>query len=225
MLGLRRARRAHPNTSRTASSDPTRAQRPLTNEAHLDEPVRPRSRRHRIDPNARRGGSKIGRAAQLRPGRITLPQPQALGEVANRGPRDALVLEPESNSLSPSRAELRSDTELGPSVRLGEEGSWDSDEHSAHSNLMHRAKAEGRARVSRQQQVEAERYFNDFYARNPAAKANGWLELPHHRRLQGWEERKEERVSAMDRAAQGLIRAQQSRLVGLLPRLNSARHR
>lgn len=217
MLGLRRARRTHPNAAQTATGDPTHS---LAKEAHRDEPVRPRSRRHRVDPNARRGGSKIGRAAQLRPGRITLPPPQR----TNRGPRDAGVLEPDSNTLSQSTSESRPDTE-GPSVQLGEEGSWDSDEHSAHSNLKHRAKAEGRAQVLRQQEVEAERYFNDYYTRNPAAKANGWLELPHHRRLEGWEERKEDRTSAMDRAARGLIQAQRSRLVGLLPRLSSGVHR
>lgn len=221
VLGLRRARRTQPNAAQTTPGDPTRIQRSLASE----EPARPRSRRHRVDPNARRGGSKIGRAAQLRPGRITLPPPQALPEAVNRGPGDAVVLEPELNSLSQSRSESRPDTE-GPSVQLGEEGSWDSAEHSAHSNLVHRTmKGKGRKKASRQQEVEAERYFHDFYTRNPAAKANGWLELPHHRRLEGWEEREEDHVSAMDRAARGLIRAQRSPLVGLLPGLSSARHR
>lgn len=190
-----------------------------------------RPRRHRVDENARRGESKIGRAALLRPGRITLPV-EGLREVPVKGEGDAVELSPNADASTRRDADEMGLEDEADCAQAGA-GSWYSDQHSFHSNLLHQA-AKGHGRTSEPYEAAdreagrkmdcTEHYFNDFFTRNPAAKANGWLALPHHRRTEGWVAR-EGRESVIDRAARGLIKAQESRLVGLLPKLSCRRAR
>lgn len=66
-------------------------------------------------------------------------------------------------------------------------------------------------------------WVGDFYSRNPAALANGWLAL-HHRRLM---------TSPMDRGeptpveivASAVVRASRTQLLGLTPHLHTPRVR
>lgn len=137
------------------------------------------TRRRTLEENARRGESKIGRVAGLRPGRITLK------------PVQMDVPKPDQKVLEPT-VKGPCDTRIARSgEHVSGESSWNSDDHSTHSNRLHhdaqlaeRATREGDREEARASQA-TEYYMNDFYTRNPSAKANGWLALPHHRDLVG----------------------------------------
>lgn len=196
-------------------------------------PVRKPYRRRAEDENGRHGESKLGRVAGLRPGRITIGAPlKRVVEEENR--------ERKEGALRPRAGDRGCSTEglpLGPLSRqrkddrhtqspLGEreeEGnsSWDSDEHSLHSNIhSYQAKYANPPPTSAGMEKDAGALFDDFYSRNPAAIANGWLALPHHRDAPAWANR-EEQVQAIDQAARSLLRPRQAQLVGLVPLFKS----
>ncbi len=58
--------------------------------------------------------------------------------------------------------------------------------------------------------------YDDFYKRNPAALANGWLALPHHRNVPDVDSREQRREEAMTKLARELVRAAQTRLSDLV---------
>ncbi|SNX86820.1 uncharacterized protein MEPE_05529 [Melanopsichium pennsylvanicum] len=233
MLGLRKARRKAPdpdmyaspcfgaNGVSTGSIDPARATV---------------CRRRPLDENARRAESKLGRAANLRPGRITIT---TLETILAQNPhkktrnKDASRFEPTSNDSNDNR---NTHADHGPSTgavpRNRNESSWDSDEHSIHSNLMHydgqhlkrtqrSDPQQERTEVPTQFQEEvvwqknaAEKaLFDDFYKRNPAALANGWLALRHHRDLPA----RGDEGAITDRVAKAMVRSRRPPLLGLHP--------
>lgn len=179
----------------------------------FDEPgqdgarARKRSRKRSLD--AARGESRIGRAAQLRPGRLTFKLHDA------RAPKH-------SAPTPASFEECNDETQGARDPGVPEEGrSWDSDEHSRHSNDLHRASVKVEERGKERQRDATEVYLEDFYTRNPAAKANGWLALAHHRDAAVGGRVGEKQ--AVERAARGMVRAQQRHVLGLLPRLGRGR--
>ncbi|GAC94632.1 serine/threonine-protein phosphatase [Pseudozyma hubeiensis SY62] len=189
VLGLRRIRRSR-SSARQES-----------------EPVRTGSRRRRTKhENARRGEGKIGRVAQLRPGRITF---------------DTVLIE-EGRRLELNRQGQCNPEDVASQFNASNaECSWNSDEHSAHSNALYRqTKTERRAWQEDQAQARkrTEQYMDGFYDRNPAAKANGWLAMSHHR--DGGVDGRARR-DAVDRAAAGLIKVQQRQLLGLVPKFKA----
>lgn len=144
----------------------------------------------------------------------------------------------------------------GPSAHTSDkETSWDSDEHSLHSNLVHHQRVlmkQTRSDPSQPLQAEwhqaseavptaqmpqngttteaatcrngASHLFDDFYKRNPAALANGWLALGHHRDLPAWAQRSGP-SPGLDNLVQALIQPHQPQLVGLMPKFKSKRKR
>ncbi|SJX65165.1 uncharacterized protein SRS1_16024 [Sporisorium reilianum f. sp. reilianum] len=207
VLGLRRVRRSAPAIGRASAGVGTDA-RLSGDERDRDGapgPVRKQARKRPVNENARRGQSKIGRAAHLRPGRLTFPLPHAMDPFTGG----------QCSSTAPF--ERSDDMETGPARDpcVSEESSWHSDEHSQYSIRRHRQGAHENRRG------QEERLY-DFYARNPAAKANGWLSLPHHRYASS------SRVgggAAVKRAARAIIQSQQRQVLGLLPRLGRGRKR
>ncbi|KAJ9475696.1 Serine/threonine-protein phosphatase [Pseudozyma hubeiensis] len=185
VLGLRRIRRNRPSARQEA------------------ETVRKGSRRRRPkDENARRGEGKIGRVAHLRPGRISFDT-----VLVEEGKRFELNRQGQCDSQEASSQFHDSNAEC----------SWNSDEHSAHSNALYRQTRTERGALREEQaqgRKRTEQYVHGFYDRNPAAKANGWLALSHHR--DGGVDRRA-RSDAIDRAAAGLIKVQQHQLLGLVP--------
>ena len=211
VLGLRRVRRSEP--ARRVGGPQSRAEgawteQPLSNGGHAH--VKVRSRKRPTNDNARMGEGKIGRAAQLRPGRIsfkiideTIPNPRGRNSPVEPASHA-------SNTIESIDAPVK-DTEA--------ESSWNSEEHSQHSNRLYR-----QAKVPRKDPPHnriTEHYLNDFYTRNPAAKANGWLSLPHHRHLPAISTG--DHSPAVDHAARGTIQSQTRQVLGLLPNLKRRR--
>lgn len=64
--------------------------------------------------------------------------------------------------------------------------------------------------------------FEDFYRRNPAALANGWLALSHHRDVPAWAARSES-SPAIDSVVRFLIQPDKPPLLGLMPNLKPRR--
>lgn len=99
--------------------------------------------------------------------------------------------------------------------------SWNSDQHSLHSNIKHREaiahNEKGHFAVA-QKDLRGD-IFDDFFQRNPAALANGWLALPHHRDVPVWSEQPQ---SVVDKVVKGLIRPDRPQLTGLVPAFSSA---
>ena len=238
VLGLRRIRRTEPRSTRDAVT-----QQP---QAEVDPPRQDSSqgrrathKRRSVDETARYGQSKLGRAAHLRPGRITLGQVYSAIKKAQPQEEhvDAATLRPPSTPLS-----CRADDEVdekglnsGPCAPASDgQTSWRSEEHSVHSNMQHhqaRLTTSGRAdpppmpagaqlmpETSAERHGDAGPLFDDFYRRNPAALANGWLALSHHRELPPGRARSS---AAIDNIVQCLIQPNQPQLVGLFPKFSS----
>lgn len=180
---------------------------------HEHDPVIKAPRRRRsMDDNARRGGNKIGRVAGLRPGRITLTPIHLTQVGAAQTPHPPMQ----------DHRGFASAMTLCNKDKFVEQPCWESDQHSQHSSVVHgTAKRKRQASVRKRGEHRAcatEQYMNDSHT--PVAKAKGWLALPHHRGLSGsgdW--RGGNRM--IDKAAEGLIRAQGRQLLGLLPALRS----
>ena len=264
VLALRRSRRSVPKTHKDAS---TKEFIPLLNSEEglhsgraalsSEQPRQTTFRRRPTNENARRGESKLGRAAHLKPGRITLPLPESIfatkakSEAADKEMQPLLVPSAAS-SLAASRPgkkrENASKVEVGscpnPSEQPEEaedESSWDSDEHSLHSNLVHHeakqmkktqegippsTTAKSPVRSESDQREEKDEatcpLLDDFFQRNPAAVANGWLAMPHHRDVPEWMVERD-RSKAMQSVARDLIQTNQPRLLGLVPQFRSRR--
>lgn len=216
VLGLRRIRRSQNVQGQTQADVSRGAAGALVDEQSQDRaPVRKQSRKRPLDAVATRGQSKIGRAAHLRPGRLTFGLNDA----------KALLAGGQRSSTAPG---LFEESTTAARDRSASEGScgWQSDEHSQHSSWVHCAEKGGKENLPREQAPEreaAEHYLYDFWARNPAAKANGWLSLSHHRYVPDCS--RAHQSSAMTRAARVKIRSQHRQVLGLLPTLGPARKR
>lgn len=195
-------------------------------------------RRHPTNENSRRGESKLGRAAGLRPGRITLWSVLEAPKPTTVDTRHIVKSSPECLPCATAHSELvdakrRKDS---PCLRSSnEEDGWDTDEHSAYSNFLHHeanrvgetdrshlnAAIQANSPPSCNPALDKERVdylFDDFYSRNPAALANGWLALPHHRDDPAMQE-KRAASPPIRGVVRALLRPNQPQLVGLLPSL------
>ncbi|KAJ1023730.1 hypothetical protein NDA18_004713 [Ustilago nuda] len=264
LLALRRSRRSVPKTHKDAS---TKEFIPFLNSEEglhsgraalsSEQPRQTTFRRRPTNENARRGESKLGRAAHLKPGRITLPLPESIfatkakSEAADKKMQPLLVPSAAS-SLAASRPgkkrENASKVEVGSCPNPSEQpegaedgSSWDSDEHSLHSNLVHHeakqmkktqeaippsttAKSPVRSESGQREEKDEATcpLLDDFFQRNPAAVANGWLAMPHHRDVPEWMVERD-RSKAMQSVARDLIQTNQPRLLGLVPQFRSSR--
>ena len=244
VLGLRRIRRSVPTNNIPDAAIEHHVPPSIGAEAERPEPVhgsinatKMPNRRRPGNENARRGESKLGRASNLRPGRITL------GSLDSLMPKEPVKARTEvASPLGPSLdapvhcaygGQEKHDDDPCASASSGG-SSWNIDEHSLHSNMMHyearqmkergpelgtaiRADPEPSTEVRPGQDSGGE-LFDDFYLRNPAALANGWLALSHHRDVPAWANR-DGPSPAIDNAIRSLIRPNQPQLLGLLPEL------
>ncbi|ETS61381.1 hypothetical protein PaG_04408 [Moesziomyces aphidis] len=165
VLAARRARRSHPR------------------KPDEDEARNGRWRRRAVDENARRGESKIGRAAQMRPGRITLPPP-----TTTMAERDPASQSEQADETDPNQAAPENNQERGGEGRETTPG-----------------------------------WVGDFYSRNPAALANGWLAFHHHRFMSSPMDRDE--PASVEIVASAVVRASRTQLLGLTPHLHTPRTR
>lgn len=139
-------------------------------------------RRRATDENARRAERTLGRAAHLRPGRITLlPHSLQRSEQSFEQNMDYLTQR--------SCKRLDKDANISAPRSLD---SWEFQEHSVHSNQKHEDGIEAQDSASNVKQEAVDglkasipltksKLFGDFYLRNPASLSNGWLAERHHR--------------------------------------------
>ncbi|PWZ02018.1 hypothetical protein BCV70DRAFT_55206 [Testicularia cyperi] len=204
-----------------------------------------KSRRRPTDENARRGESRIGRAAHLRPGRISLvPDFAATFRSTKHGSNQRASNKSEQSVQVPQEAK---DTQVqnerakmsGDTGDANPPEPWHSDEHSDYSNERHRREqascsVQGPPRRRTQQAREqphpdsdsrtndicddnaaGARLFDNFYLCNPAALANGWLAESHHRGYDPPDP--DRRVRSASSAARELLKYHRNPLLGLRP--------
>lgn len=258
MLGLRKACRSVPKPPRhTATQDLAPLLHPGDDPCSAPGalPVRQTPfRRRPTNENARRGESKLGRAAHLKPGRLTLPLPESIMPTIRKSRSRDPELKPTNGASLPGTHSAKEHEKVSrekgePCTSTADaNSSWDSDEHSLHSNLVHHEarqmkassqsdlppikanatpeskQGHGAREEQLRDQVEESQcpLMDDFFSRNPAALTNGWLAMPHHRDDPNSAGR-QDRSPAIRSAVRDLIQPNQPHLSGLVPHFSSNR--